>query len=409
MINDNKKRHIVICGKKGGGIAQVQSDWTQQDNTQPDYIKNKPNVDNMWFGTKAEYDLIDPKDPNTVYYIEGNYELENLNATANGTYQSSTKYGYDEVTVNVQPNLTTLNATANGTYTPTSPVQGYNSVTVNVQESAPQYLTATYLATAPSNSYLIVYETSNVNGWRFKGDLNWETAASTITVNSASSFEIEFDLIDDTKIGGAMFQNTNLIDVKLPSTITTIEYSAFYNSNISKVPNLTNVTELQNDVFTYTIMRSGNVVIDDNVTRNYNLFAFYNNQNWDINNGYVYVNGSLLYFPLEKYAATNNIDLSNGIDGLSVTKFYSSYQYKTINTVKLPSTLTDIGDAIFYYSTIDSVYFYGTTPPTFSSRGYNDLFYGSNISHIYVPQGSLSAYQNAYYLSNYTSIISEIF
>lgn len=337
-----------------------------------------------------------------------NPELTDVQITANGTYQHTGYYGYDEVEVNVTPNLTTLNATANGTYTPTSPVEGYSSVTVNVQESAPQYLTATYLATAPSNSYLIVYNTANVNGWRFKGDLNWETAASTITVNSASSFEIEFDLIDDTKIGGEMFLNTNLIDVKLPSTITTIEYSAFSNSNISKVPNLTNITELQNNVFQYAIMRSGNVVINDNVTRNYNLFAFYNNQSWDINNGYVYVNGSLLYFPMEKYAATNNIDLSNGIDGLTVTKFYSSYQYKTIDTVKLPSTLTDIGDGIFYYSTIDSVYFYGTTPPAFSSLGYNDPFYRSTISHIYVPQGSLSAYQNAYYLSNYTSIMSEM-
>lgn len=163
MINDNKKRHIVICGKKGGGIAQVQSDWTQQDNTQPDYIKNKPNVDNMWFGTKAEYDLIAPKDPNTVYYIEGNYELENLNATANGTYQSSTKYGYDEVTVNVQPNLTTLNATSNDTYTPTSPVQGYSSVTVNVPAPQLTTLNTTINGTFTPSSPYVGYSSVTVN------------------------------------------------------------------------------------------------------------------------------------------------------------------------------------------------------------------------------------------------------
>lgn len=159
MLKDNKKRRIVVVGGKGGGgIDQVQSDWNQTDNTQVDYIKNKPSVSNEWFGTQAEFDLIDPKDANTVYYIEDangsvvhnnktygikvhieNPELEDLNVTENGTYQSSTKYGYDEVTVNVQPNLETLNATENDTYTPTSPVQGFNRVVVNVP--APQLTT----------------------------------------------------------------------------------------------------------------------------------------------------------------------------------------------------------------------------------------------------------------------------
>ena len=34
----------MISATGGGGVAQVQSDWEQSDNTQVDYIKNKPYV-----------------------------------------------------------------------------------------------------------------------------------------------------------------------------------------------------------------------------------------------------------------------------------------------------------------------------------------------------------------------------
>lgn len=48
---------------------QIQADWAQTDSTQIDFIKNKPNLYEEWWGTQAEYDAILVKDPNKIYNI----------------------------------------------------------------------------------------------------------------------------------------------------------------------------------------------------------------------------------------------------------------------------------------------------------------------------------------------------
>lgn len=74
--------------------AQIQSDWSQSDNTQLDYIKNKPTIPAaqvnsdwnsnsgvsqilnkpsiplIWTGTQVQYDAIVTKDPDTIYIIK---------------------------------------------------------------------------------------------------------------------------------------------------------------------------------------------------------------------------------------------------------------------------------------------------------------------------------------------------
>ena len=52
--------------------------------------------------------------------------------SANGTLSTKDKLMTDDLVVNVAPNLVALTATENKTYTPTAPVQGFSSVTVNV-------------------------------------------------------------------------------------------------------------------------------------------------------------------------------------------------------------------------------------------------------------------------------------
>ena len=65
--------------------------------------------------------------------------LGTKNISDNGTYTASTEQldGYSSVTVDVQPTLGTKSITANGTYTASSDnLDGYSSVTVNIASSA---------------------------------------------------------------------------------------------------------------------------------------------------------------------------------------------------------------------------------------------------------------------------------
>ena len=68
-LNQSSGQNINLDA--GGSGSQVQSDWSQVDNSQVDFIKNKPTVYNHWFGTQAQYDLLPTKDINTIYHIEG--------------------------------------------------------------------------------------------------------------------------------------------------------------------------------------------------------------------------------------------------------------------------------------------------------------------------------------------------
>lgn len=460
MLKDNKKRtHFVIVGKGGGGgIDQVQSDWAQTDTDAVDYIKNKPSVSNEWFGTQAEFDLIDPKDANTTYYIEDangsvvhnnktygikvhiiNPELEDLNATENGTYQSSTKYGYDEVTVNVQPNLTTLNATNNDTYTPTAPVQGYSEVVVNVQpnlttlnattndtytptspyvgyssvtvnvSNVPTYLTATYFVSNPSNSFKILNSTTNIAGYRIKGASTWETPATTITASNYGELVIEYDLTDNTTLQGNEFKYcSGLVKIEFPTSITTIGDECFYNAGLIDYPDMTYVTTTGDRLFFNCPIKSMGLTINDNVTRNYANGVFNGFDRTDVIDK-VYVNGKV-YIALFHTQNGGDVDLTNGIDGLPFDTWcmYGGHMHYTLNSLKFPSTLQYLSGSAFERCTITDLYFYSTTPPEWiplETGSTNDIWNGSNITNIYVPSAALSDYQNS---SAFADVVSKI-
>jgi hypothetical protein len=429
MLKDNKKRtHFVVVGKGGGGgIDQVQSDWNQTDTDAVDYIKNKPSVSNEWFGTQAEFDLIDPKDANTVYYIEDangsvvhngktygikvmmeQPELENLSVTANGTYQSSTKYGYDEVTVNVQPNLQNKTVTSNGNVTADQGYDGLGTVTVNVS-NVPTYLTATYFVSNPSNSFKILDTTTNIAGYRIKGASAWETPATTITASNYGELVIEFNLTDNTTLQARQFIGcSNLVKIEFPTSITTIGDECFFNTGLIDYPDMTYVTTTGERLFFNCPIKSMGMTINDNVTRNYANGVFNGFDRTDVIDK-VYVNGKV-YIALFHTQNGGDVDLTNGIDGLPFDTWcmYGGHMHYTLNSLKFPSTLQYLSGFAFRDCTITNLYFYGTTPPEWiplETGSTNDIWSGSNITNIYVPSAALSDYQNS---SAFANVVSKI-
>ena len=125
---------------------QIQADWEQTDSTQIDFIKNKPNLYEEWWGTQSEYDAILVKDPDKIYNIKTVYYAVSISAGSNGS-----------VTV--------------------------NGVTGNYSQSVPSGTTLTIEGTADSNYQF--------DGW---SDGNTDNPR-TITVNGNLTLTAAFELI----------------------------------------------------------------------------------------------------------------------------------------------------------------------------------------------------------------------
>lgn len=79
---------------------------------------------------------------------------------------------------------------------------------------------------------------------------------------------------------------------------------------------------------------------------------------------------------------------------------------KNLTYVKLPTTLTRLGNYAFRYCTaLTTVYVYATTPPTIGTGIFNGC---SALTNIYVPADSVATYQSASGWSAYASKISAI-
>lgn len=346
LKNDNKKRHIVIVGKGGGGGGtQVQSDWAQTDNTQPDYIKNKPEIlDNTWFGTQAEFDALVGKNPNIIYYIEDTSDT-------------------------------------------------------------PEYLTATYFVSNPTDSLKILDSTANIAGYRIKGATTWETPTATIAVSNYGKLVIEYNLTDNTTLQGRQFNDcSRLVKIELPTSITTIGYGCFFYSGLIDYPDMTYVTTAGGDLFFGCPIKSMGLTINDNVTRNYANDVFNGFDYTDVIDK-VYVNGKV-YVALFHTENNGDIDLTNGIDGLPFDSWimYGGHMRYNLNSLKFPSTLQYLGGQTFAYCTVTNLYFYSTTPPIKAESG-GTIFDNSNITNIYVPSEALTAYQNS---PDFADVVSKI-
>ena len=182
--------------------------------------------------------LYDIDDMSAAISTLGMPELEELNVTENGEY-TPTKYGYNRVTVNVQPPREEINITENGEYTPTS--YGYSKVTVDVQPTLEELtVTANGIYTPTSYGYSKVTVNCPVpppdEAFKITGDCaykfsynNWNWFVDTYG-NRVSTHDL-------SSLSNAFMYSTELTNIPFDFNVKNCEsiYNAFYNMTALEV------------------------------------------------------------------------------------------------------------------------------------------------------------------------------
>jgi hypothetical protein len=95
-----------------------------------------------------------------------------------------------------------------------------------------------------------------------------------------------------------------------------------------------------------------------------------------------------------------SVTISNSITNIAGEVFFYCTNLKSIT---IPNSVTNIGNSAFYTCVgLKSIYLMGTTPPSVGTDNFTDYHY-KNIT-IYIPKGSLEAYQSAYVWKEFKNI-----
>jgi hypothetical protein len=188
---------------------------------------------------------------------------------------------------------------------------------------------------------------------------------------------------------GAFAQCTGLNSITIPLGITSIEYATFYHCNRLIMINIpSSVTAIKNSAF-YECGELISLDIPSSVTS-------------IGNNAFVYCGLASVTLPpsittIEDYTFTEchalqSITIPEGVKSIGGAVFLKCY---SLTNVSLPSSLTSIGNQTFSdCRNISTIYAYPTTPIVLTDYS---TFYSVDKSTciLYVPKGSLTAYQKA--------------
>lgn len=198
--------------------------------------------------------------------------------SANGTLSTKDKLMTGDLVVNVQPNLETLTVTENDTYTPTAPVQGFSSVTVNVPVGGNTL--KTLLDTTKSAAYLFSgYTGNNVADLISYNDTS-EVADMSYMFNNCGSIT-SIPLLNTSKVTNMtnMFSScSNLTSVPLLDTSkVTNAYGMFYFcSSLTSIPQFdtSEVTSSGYMFYNCTSLTSIPLLNTSKVTNMQNMFRY---------------------------------------------------------------------------------------------------------------------------------------
>ena len=201
-------------------------------------------------------------------------------------------------------------------------------------------------------------------------------------------------------------------DYTLPSTVTTIGENSFLysmhlkNIDLSKAKNLTTIEE---SAFYVNVLRS--ITIPASVKDIGRTVFIYSDSMTSINvdeanTNYASRNGALLSKDLTTlYAIPGGVGTSFDVpEGVKTISSEAAEYNNMLTKLNLPATLDSIGYDAFWGAPLAEVHCKSVTPPATGAS----VFGGGIInSTLYVPTGSLAAYQTATTWEDFASIVAE--
>jgi hypothetical protein len=256
---------------------------------------------------------------------------------------------------------------------------------------------------------------SNAFGQIIKTDpTQYITSLTSLTFDSGSVLE--------TIGGGAFKYSSGITSVAIPNTVKSIGYEAF-----ADTLSLTSLTFGNNSVletiadscFEWASIKS---ITFPKTLKTIGKGAFQVNKTLS---SITFESGAVIEsigsFAFSSCCIKGNLTLPEGLKTIGMYAFESNQDYTTpsnsLTSVTIPSSVTSLGHGIFYAchrlktATIKAV-----TPPEFvpSAQSSDEwvFYYGptiaSDLEHVYVPSGSVTAYKNARGFQNVKDIISAI-
>ena len=205
-----------------------------------------------------------------------------------------------------------------------------------------------------------------------------------------------------TSIGNNTFSSCyNLTSISIPSGVTNIGNNAFqYCDNLASISIPSNVTSIGNAIFNSCDSLT-TVIIPSGVTRiSSSMFSSCSRLTS------ITIPSSITYIYEAAFSSCSSltaVTIPSNVTYISSYVFANCY---SLTSIIIPSSVTSIGSNAFYncYNVME-YHLLSTTPPTLANT---DVFRGiTSGTKIYVPTGSLEAYQTATNWSTYADYMIE--
>ena len=263
-------------------------------------------------------------------------------------------------------------------------------------------------ANSNTGGYLLRYNSADNRNYAYKNAVKKVEIGNNVTGIKNNAFYEYYSLksiiIPDsvTSIGSGAFQYCySLANITIPDSITSIgSYAFYYCYSLANITIPDGVTSIGNSAFR-NCQSLANITIPDGVTsiEGYAFYYCYLLANITIPDGVTSIKTNVFR---SCYSLTS-ITIPDGVTSIENYAFYYCY---LLANITIPDDVTSIGTYAFQncYSMAE-YHFLSTTPPTLSNT---NAFTGiSSDCIIYVPQGSLEAYQTATNWSTYASYMRE--